>query len=124
MDLRIVFKPAAKTEFFEAIAWYENEIPGLGGEFAREAVGALERAQAQPELFRKVRGRARRIRLRRFKAYAIYFAVKDDVLSVLSVFHGARNPDELLRQIGRRTSAQLVHEADRTISFQAHFFRT
>jgi plasmid stabilization system protein ParE len=95
MRLRVVFRPDAKAELFEAVAWYENERPGCGKEFVREVVEALQIARSQPELFRKVRGRARKIRLRRFKAYGIYFAVKDDVLSVLSVFHGARNPSEL-----------------------------
>ena len=99
MNLDSLFKPDAKAEFFEAIVWYENESAGLGKEFAQEVVQALERAQAQPELFRKVRGRARKIRLKRFKAYSIYFAVKDDVFSVMSVFHGARNPAELRRRL-------------------------
>ena len=95
MNLDSFFRQEAKAEFFEAIAWHENESPGLGKEFAREVIHALEGAQVQPELFRKVRGRARKIRLKRFKAYSIYFAVKNDVFSVISVFHGARNPAEL-----------------------------
>jgi plasmid stabilization system protein ParE len=99
MNFDSLFKPDAKAEFFEAIVWYENEAPGLGKEFAQEVIQTLERAQAQPELFRKVRGRARKIRLKRFKAYSVYFAVKDDVFSVMSVFHGARNPAELRRRL-------------------------
>jgi plasmid stabilization system protein ParE len=99
MSLESIFKPPAKEEFFEAIAWYEDECPGLGKEFAREVYQALERALIQPEIFRKVRGRARKIRLKRFKAYSIYFAVKDDVFSVMAVFHGSRNPAELRRRL-------------------------
>jgi plasmid stabilization system protein ParE len=99
MNLDSLFEPEAKSEFFEAIAWYENESPGLGKEFADEVLGAVDRALLQPELFRKVRGRARKIRLKRFKAYSIYFAIKDDVFSVVSVFHGARNPAELRRRL-------------------------
>jgi plasmid stabilization system protein ParE len=99
MSLQTVFKPLAKEEFFEAIAWYEDECPGLGKEFAREVFHALERAVIQPEIFRKFRGRARKIRLKRFKAYSIYFAIKDDAFSVLAVFHAARNPAELRRRL-------------------------
>ncbi len=98
MNLKSIFKPEAKEEFFEAIAWYENESPGLGKQFANEVIQTLEHAQAKPEIFRKIRGRARKIRLKRFNAYSIYFAVKDDAFSVISVFHGARNPDELKRR--------------------------
>ena len=99
MNFDFFFEPEAKAEFFEAIVWYENESPGLGKEFTREIFQAIERAQAQPELFYKARGRARKIRLKRFKAYSIYFAIKDDVFSVISVFHGARNPAELRRRL-------------------------
>jgi plasmid stabilization system protein ParE len=99
MSLQAIFKPPAKEEFFEAIAWYEDKCPGLGKEFAQEVLQALDRALIQPEIFRKFRGRARKIRLKRFKAYGIYFAVKDNALSVIAVFHGARNPAELRRRL-------------------------
>ena len=92
MSLPLVFKPAARTELVEAIAWYDSERPGLGREFAMEVKAALVRAQANPDLFRKVRGRPRKIHLRRFTKYSIYFAIKDNSFAVLSVFHGARNP--------------------------------
>ena len=99
MKLQFTFSPAAKAEFFAAIAWYESQAPGLGKEFAAEVFQALDRAAAAPERFRVIRGRARKIRLKRFKAYSIYFAIKDGAFSVLSVFHRARNPAELLRRL-------------------------
>lgn len=99
MSLPLIFKPAARLEFEEAVAWYEAQRPGLGREFATEATLALDRAQARPEMFRRVRGRARKIRLGRFDKYSIYFAVKDNAFAVLSVFHGARNPAELHRRL-------------------------
>jgi plasmid stabilization system protein ParE len=71
----------------------------LGREFACEVKLALDRAQASPEMFRRVRGRARKIRLRRFKKYSIYFATKADSFAVLAVFHGARNPVEIKRRL-------------------------
>ena len=99
MNRTLFFGPFAKAEFAGAIAWYERQRPGLGEEFAQEVYRALERANAQPEMFRKVRGRARTLRLKRFKAYSIYFAIKDDVFSVMSIFHGSRNPAELDRRL-------------------------
>lgn len=99
MNPRLVFRPDARLEFIEAIARYEGECPGLGREFAREVIRALKRARQQPEVFRRVRGRARKIRLRRFKAYSIYFAAKGEITAVLSVFHGARNPAELRQRL-------------------------
>src|SRR5580658_365024 len=99
MSLQFIFKPPAKEEFFEAILWYEDERPGLGKEFAQEVFQTLERALIQPEIYPKFRGRARKIRLKRFNAYSIYFAVKDDVLSVIAVYHGARDPVELRQRL-------------------------
>jgi plasmid stabilization system protein ParE len=99
MSLMLIFKPAARIELEEAVAWYEEQQAGLGREFALEFFAALERAQASPELFGRVRGRARKIHLRRFSKYSIYFAIKDDTFAVLSVFHGARNPAELRRRL-------------------------
>jgi toxin ParE1/3/4 len=99
MSFSLVFKPAARIEFEEAIAWYEEQRKGLGREFSMEAAAALELAQTNPVIFRRVRGRARKIRLRRFSNYSIYFAVKGDVLSVMSVFHGARDPAELRKRL-------------------------
>jgi toxin ParE1/3/4 len=99
MSLVLIFKPAARFELEEAVAWYDEQQIGLGREFASEVFAVLERAKANPELFGRVRGRARKIRLRRFSKYSVYFAVKDDAFAVLSVFHGARNPAELRRRL-------------------------
>jgi len=95
MSLPVAFKPAALVEFEETIAWYETQRPGLGEEFKLEVKATLKRALRHPELCQKVRGRAQRIRLRRFKKYVIYFAIKDGTFAVLAVFHGSRNPAEL-----------------------------
>jgi hypothetical protein len=99
MTFEVVFQPEAKSEFFEAVNWYENQLPGLGKEFAKEVFSAVERAQIQPDMFLQVRGGARRIPLKRFKAYRIYFAIIGNVISVISIFHGARNPAELRHRL-------------------------
>lgn len=100
MSLRLIFKPAARIEYDEATIWYEQRRPGLGKEFLLEADHALQRAEANPERFPKVRQQARKIHMRRFTRYNIYFAVKDGTLSVLAVFHSSRNPEELRRRLG------------------------
>ena len=68
MSLPVIFKPAARLEFEEAVAWYEGERPGLGREFKLEVKLALKRAVANPGHFQRVRGRAQKIRLRRSAA--------------------------------------------------------
>jgi plasmid stabilization system protein ParE len=100
MSRRDIFKRAARLEFVEATVWYEKQRPGLGREFVLEVERALQRAQANPERFPMVRRQARKIRLRRFSRYSIYFAVKDGAFSILAVFHGSRDPEELWRRLG------------------------
>jgi len=97
--MKSLFWREAKIEFIEAIAWYESQRPGLGKDFRAEVMAAIKIASANPERFRIVRGKARTIRLRRFHKYSIYFAIKDDVFSVISVFHGARNPEEVKKRL-------------------------
>ena len=46
MNLRIL--ETAKAEFWEAVAYYEQEREGLGGEFAREISKALDRIVDHP----------------------------------------------------------------------------
>jgi plasmid stabilization system protein ParE len=95
MSLPVVFKPAALAEFEAAVAWYETQQPGLGEEFKLEVKATLKRAVTNPGLFQSVRGRAQKARVRRFKKYALYFAIKDGTFAVLAVFHGSRNPADL-----------------------------
>ena len=99
MRFPVLFKPTARLEFDEAVAWYQSARPGLGEEFKLEVKATLRRALENPDIFQRVRGRAQKIRLQRFKKYAIFFAVKDDAFAVLAVFHAARNPAELERRL-------------------------
>jgi hypothetical protein len=64
MERPIHFEEAAKEEFADAIGWYDNERPGLGKEFAGAVYQTLDLAHGQPEIFRKVLGQARKIRLK------------------------------------------------------------
>ncbi len=99
MSRRGLFKAAARLEFAEATVWYEKQRPGLGKEFVLEFDDALQRAQANPERFQKVRDEARKIRLRRFSKYSIYFAARGGAFSILAVFHSSRNPEQLWRRL-------------------------
>ncbi len=91
MTLRIAFRRAAESEFAEATAWYDRQRGGLGAEFLHEIEQAVAKAAASPERYPAVFGDIRRTVTRRFPL-AIYFRVRSDVLVVLAVFHGRRNP--------------------------------
>jgi plasmid stabilization system protein ParE len=91
MTLRVVFRRAAKSEFEDAAAWYGEKSPGLGDEFIREIEQAIATAAVAPQRYPLVFGDIRRAVARRFP-FAVYFRVRSDMLVVLAVFHGRRNP--------------------------------
>jgi len=91
MTLRVVFRRAAQAEFLEAAAWYEQQRTGLGEDFLREVETAIDRAAESPLMYPLVADDVRRAVTRRFP-YSIFFRNRGDVLVVLAVFHGRRDP--------------------------------
>ncbi len=91
MSLRVVFRRAARNEFADAAAWYEERRGGLGEQFLTEVGEAVERAAEHPQRYPVVFGDVRRTVCRRFP-FAVYFRVRADSLVVLAVFHGRRDP--------------------------------
>jgi plasmid stabilization system protein ParE len=84
-------QPEAAVEANEAFNWYENQQPGLGGEFYRELTRSFEFIVENP-LWSRVVYRGLRLRqLDRFP-YLIVYQAKKDKVTVVSVFHGSRNP--------------------------------
>ena len=72
MSREVVFRRVARSEFDEAVAWYEGERIGLGLEFKAAVDQTLVVAAERPELFRPIRGQVRRAVLRRFP-YTLHF---------------------------------------------------
>lgn len=91
MNLRVVFRPAARREFDDAADRYDEQRSGLGEEFIVEIDQAVSKAAANPEHYPIVFGDVRRAVTRRFP-FSVYFRVRGDSMVVLSVFHGRRNP--------------------------------
>ena len=98
MTLRIVFRQAAKSEFEDAAAWYDERRPGLGEEFIFEIEEAVTKAAAAPQRYPVVFGDVRRTVARRFP-FSVYFRVRKDALVVLAVFHGRRDPAVWQRRV-------------------------
>ena len=89
--MRLVVRAAAEADIAEAARWYEQRSPGLGGEFLRAVDVALAEITRMPERYPVVRGKARRVLLRRFP-YAVYFVTTPELVSVLACLHARRDP--------------------------------
>jgi plasmid stabilization system protein ParE len=91
MTRRFTIQPEAADEANKAFNWYEDQQPGLGGEFYRELTRGFEFVMEHPVMPRIVYRGLRKRKLDRFP-YLIIYRVTDEELSVVSVFHGSRNP--------------------------------
>jgi plasmid stabilization system protein ParE len=88
----VIVRQPALEDITDPAAWYETQRAGLGEELVDEIVRALERAKANPNLFRVVRhdGEIRRVLTERFP-YRIFFSVVAETLYVHAILHGAQH---------------------------------
>lgn len=87
----------AKAEILKAYDRYFQNSPAAAQRFVDAVDEAIARIEERPELFPVIRGRLRRVLLRRFP-YAVYFKVYPASISVVGVIHGHRHPDNWLRR--------------------------
>lgn len=90
--MKLRFLSIAEKELSDAISHYEHQRPGLGHDFAAEALRAADRALAFPAAWPVMQSGIRRCRFNRFP-YALLYAIEDDALLVIAVAHMHREPD-------------------------------
>ncbi|HTV42532.1 MAG TPA: type II toxin-antitoxin system RelE/ParE family toxin [Candidatus Sulfotelmatobacter sp.] len=99
MRRRIIFDTEARREFEDAVVWYNRQQPGLGDRFEAEIHATFLRILANPEKYRSVSHNIRQVKVEIFNKYSVYFRLERDFIGIVSVFHGARNPEELHRRL-------------------------
>jgi plasmid stabilization system protein ParE len=91
MTFRLVIEPEAEADLDEAYRWYEKRRPGLGVEFIECVEAVFERLRVTPELHAIVYRSVRQTLVKRFP-YVVCYVFEDDVVDVIAVFHGHRDP--------------------------------
>ena len=92
MTYRLEIRPDALSDIEEAAPWYDEQRSGLGIEFSREVIAAVDALSKSPVMYR-VRHKRRNVRwkiLDRFP-YRIVFQMTDDLITILAVLHSARH---------------------------------
>ena len=92
MTRQLVIVPLAATEIAEAGDWYNERSPGLGTGFVHAVDMALAKIQQDPFQYQIVWRQFRRAGIARFP-YGLIYSVSDADITVLSCFHGKRNPN-------------------------------
>jgi toxin ParE1/3/4 len=89
--MKYEFHPEAEQELYEAAARYESEVPELGFRFADEVERVIRLLLEHPELGSRLDDELRHFVLRRYP-FSVVYAVTSDVVYVLAIAHGCREP--------------------------------
>jgi plasmid stabilization system protein ParE len=90
--LRLELLAEAEEDIAEAVGWYNDRSQGLGDAFLDQVDECFARLQLRPLTFPVVRKDIRRAITKRFP-YCVYFVVRGDLVVVVAVVHGRRNPE-------------------------------
>lgn len=92
MSYRLEVRPDVLIDIEEAVQWYENREPGLGVDFARDVLHAIDSLALNPLIYR-LRHRRQNVRwllLDRFP-YRVIYRVSGNLITVFAVLHSARH---------------------------------
>jgi plasmid stabilization system protein ParE len=91
MSLTVRFLPEARTEYDEAVDWYEAQRPGLGARFIAAVRTVLQSISSIPTLHQVVHADVRQAVVRRFP-YVVLYREDGGELVIVAVFHTSRDP--------------------------------
>ena len=89
--MNIRFLAPAQRELDDAVAWYNEQVIGLGLEFLDELDRAVRRVLAFPLSYPEIEPGIRRCRLARFP-YGLIYGVDDETVIIVAVAHLHRRP--------------------------------
>ena len=93
MTYRPSIRPEAEAELAEAFDWYERPVLGLGADLLAAVDAAVDSILSNPFQHPVVYRSVRRVLTQRFP-YQVLFIVEADIVTVIGVFHGARDPKQ------------------------------
>jgi plasmid stabilization system protein ParE len=93
--MSVILLPPADDELDEAIAYYNDQLTGLGDQFYSAFLTAVNCISRAPEAWRKVGENTRRINLARFP-YLLLYVVDKEVILITCIAHQHRNPNYYL----------------------------
>jgi hypothetical protein len=100
MKYKIFIHPLASEEFLSGIAWYEEQVPGLGNRFLEKTKQKISQVENHPEYFGKIHGRFRQAKVDTFPYCIVFeFFPLKKIIHVVSIFHTKRNPRKKFRRL-------------------------
>lgn len=93
--MKILFTPAARSQFLSALAYIREDNPSAAIAFQRKAEESLARLRSFPESGRSL-PEFPDLPFREVivKPYRFFYRIKDDKVWIVAVWHGAQLPGE------------------------------
>jgi plasmid stabilization system protein ParE len=91
MTRSLEVRPEAEADLAGAIQWYNEQRAGLGRVFLSQVRQTIRRIKRNPEAFAPLYQSVRGALVSRFP-YVVYFHISGELISVLAVLHGHRDP--------------------------------
>lgn len=90
--MKYEFHPEAELELYEAALRYEAEVPELGRRFGEEVERVVHLLLEHSEMGARVDESLRHFVLRRFP-FSVVYAVASDLIYIVAIAHGSREPE-------------------------------
>ena len=94
----VIIHSQARAELDEAIAFYEEQWPGLGLDLQTVVERAIGRIRQNPQLGVSYKATEFRYYVVRRFPYIIFYAEIEEAIWIVAVAHGNRKPDYWRRQ--------------------------
>src|SRR6266550_3581974 len=91
MTPRLLLEPEAEAEFLAAGSWYAERNPAIAAASRASGARTLEAADRAPHQSPIGLRDIRKALVRTFP-YVVYYVVLPDVISVIAIIHGRRDP--------------------------------
>src|SRR5437660_11754839 len=91
MTPRLLLESEAEAEFLAAGSWYAERNPAIAAAFRVSVARTLEAVERAPQQFPIALRDIRKALVQRFP-YVVYYVVLPDVISVIAIIHGRRDP--------------------------------
>jgi toxin ParE1/3/4 len=95
-----VFHPEAREEYFQAVQYYADIAPELGGRLYDEIERLIREIRREPRRFFQFSPPARRALARRFP-YSVVYVDEPEHVWVVAVMHAKRRPGYWRERLGQ-----------------------
>lgn len=98
--MRIAISRSAETDLLQGFAFYERQQMGIGDYFLDSLFADIDALALYGGVHPKPDGRLYRTLAKRFP-FAIYYALQDDLVTVVAVLDCRQNPESIVDRLHR-----------------------